>query len=283
MGGAGWRWWRRPSGAVNGRAAVVRPGGRWSTRCFHGWPAGRCRRSRSRPARPMAPAIGGGDGEPGSASAPARRQLILGPGPGGSWREAAGATGTCGSAPSPSPASTVTGPGPATRSCGAAHAPWSGLDWEAKLSHLEDLCTHGLPPSIRMPASSRLRPPTTWSRGCCGHWRPSCEAAAWLPRRGRHGPGGPPAGPTAERLGLRPVDAIVTLARPPWPPDGATSPSRCSPPPTAPPAFSRTAWPGDTWSSPASHHPPSPPRSPVGRPGRRCRGTPAIPAQPVVS
>jgi hypothetical protein len=29
--------------------------------------------------------------------------------------------------------------------------------------------------------------------------------------------------------------------------------------------------------------PPSPPRSPVGRPGRRCRGTPAIPAQPVVS
>ena len=63
----------------------------------------------------------------------------LGPGPGGSWREAAGATGTCGSAPSPSPASTVTGPGAATRSCGAAHAPWSGLDWEAKLSHLEDL------------------------------------------------------------------------------------------------------------------------------------------------
>jgi hypothetical protein len=33
----------------------------------------------------------------------------------------------------------VTGPGSATRSCGAAHAPWSGLDWEAKLSHLEDL------------------------------------------------------------------------------------------------------------------------------------------------
>jgi hypothetical protein len=76
-----------PSGAVRGRAAVVRPGGRWSTRCFRGWPAGRCCRSRSRPARPMAPAIGGGDGEPGSASAPARRQLIFGP---GSWRELAG-------------------------------------------------------------------------------------------------------------------------------------------------------------------------------------------------
>jgi hypothetical protein len=87
MGGAGWRWWRRPSGAVRGRAAVVRPGGRWSTRCFRGWPAGRCWRSRSRPAPPMAPAIGGGDGEPGSASAPARRQLIFGP---GSWRELAG-------------------------------------------------------------------------------------------------------------------------------------------------------------------------------------------------
>jgi hypothetical protein len=29
--------------------------------------------------------------------------------------------------------------------------------------------------------------------------------------------------------------------------------------------------------------PPSPPRSPVGRPGRRCRGTLVIPAQPVVS
>jgi hypothetical protein len=51
MGGAGWRWWWRPSGSVRGRAAVVRPGGRWSTRCFRGWLAGRCCRSRSRPAR----------------------------------------------------------------------------------------------------------------------------------------------------------------------------------------------------------------------------------------
>jgi hypothetical protein len=261
---------------------VVRPGGRWSTRCFHGWPAGRCRRSRSRPARPMAPAIGGGDGGPGSATAPARRQLILGPGPGGSWREAAGATGTCGSAPSPSPASTVTGPGSATRSCGAAHAPWSGLDWEAKLSNLEDLhvrlatvdqdagqlageATHDLVEALLWSLAAELRgsglatpPRSPWP------WWPTCR-------------------PHRRAPGLRPVDAIVTLARPPWPPDGATSPSRCSPPPTAPPAFSRTAWPGDTWSSPASHHPPSPPRSPVGRPGRRCRGTPAIPAQPVVS
>ena len=95
-------------------------------------------------------------------------------------------------------------------------------------------CTYGLPPSIRMPASSRVRPPTTWSRRCCGHWRPSCEAAAWPPRRGRHGPGGPLAGPTAERLGSDRWMPIVTLAGPPWPPDGATSPSRCSPPPTAP-------------------------------------------------
>ena len=96
-------------------------------------------RSPARPAWPMTPASGGGDGEPGSATAPARRKLIFGPESCGSWREAAGATGTCGSAPSPSPASTVTGPGSATRSCGAAHAPWSGLDWEAKLSHLQDL------------------------------------------------------------------------------------------------------------------------------------------------
>lgn len=76
-----------PSGAVRGRAAVVRPRRALVDRCFRGWPASRCCRSRSRPARPMAPAIGGGDGEPGSASAPARRQLIFGP---GSWRELAG-------------------------------------------------------------------------------------------------------------------------------------------------------------------------------------------------
>jgi len=87
---------------------------------------------------------------------------------------------------------------------------------------------------------------------------------------------------TAERLGSDRWMPIVTLAGPPWPQDGATSPSRCSPPPTTP-AFSRHAWPGDTCSSPASHHPAVTPRSPVGRPGRRCRGTLAIPAQPVVS
>lgn len=77
----------------------------------------------------------------GSASAPARRKLIFGPESWRELREAAGATGTCGSVPSPSPASTVTGPGSATRSCGTAHAPLvrSGPDWEAKLSHLEDL------------------------------------------------------------------------------------------------------------------------------------------------
>ena len=138
MGGAGWRWWWR----AERRSAWARSRGEARRalvdRCFRGWPAGRCCRFRSRPAWPMTPASGGGDGEPGSATAPARRKLIFGPESCGSWREAAGATGTCGSAPSPSPASTVTGPGSATRSCGAAHAPWSGLDWEAKLSHLED-------------------------------------------------------------------------------------------------------------------------------------------------
>ena len=87
MGGAGWRWWWR----AERRSAWARSRGEARRalvdRCFRGWPAGRCCRFRSRPARPMAPAIGGGDGEPGSASAPARRQLIFGP---GSWRELAG-------------------------------------------------------------------------------------------------------------------------------------------------------------------------------------------------
>lgn len=108
------------------------------------------------------------------------------------------------------------------------------------------------------------------------------QGSGLLSRRGRHGPGGLPAGRHRRAPGLRPVDAIVTLAGPPWPPDGSTSPSRCSPPPTTP-GLQQNCLAGDTCSSPASHHPAVTPRSPVGRPGRRCRGTLAIPAQPVVS
>jgi hypothetical protein len=137
-------------------------------------------RSPTRPARPMTPATGGGDGEPGSASAPARRKLIFGP---ESWREPAGGSWShwnlwfCTVAV---PGFDATRPGSATRSRGAAHAPWSGLDWEAKLSHLEDL--HARLAAVDQDAGQLAgEPPTTWSRRCCDQWRPSCKAAGCYP------------------------------------------------------------------------------------------------------
>jgi hypothetical protein len=111
-----------------------------------------------------------------------------------------------GSAPSLSPASTVTGPGSATRLCGAAHAPWSGLDREAKLSHLEDLharlaavdqdagqlageATHDLVEALLWSLAAELRgsglatpPRSPWP------WWPTCRPHRRVP-------------------GLRPVDA----------------------------------------------------------------------------
>jgi hypothetical protein len=104
----------------------------------------RCMRATGpRPDRrgPMAPATGGGDGEPGSATAPAGRKLIFGS---ESWRELARGSwshrdlwfGT------------VAVPGfdgdwarLSDEIMRRSHAPWSGLDWEAKLSHLKDLHT----------------------------------------------------------------------------------------------------------------------------------------------
>jgi len=147
----------------------------------------------------------------------------------------------------------VTGPGSATRSCGAAHAPWSGLDWEAKLSHLKNL--HTRLAAVDLDAAqlageaahdlveALLRSLAAEVRGS-GLAPPEVAMAlvAYLQAA------------TAERLGSDQWMPIVTLAGPPRPPDGVTSPSRCTPPPTAP-ALSRTAWPGNAWSSPASHHP----------------------------
>ena len=100
----------------------------------------------------------------------------------------------------------MTGPGSATRSCGAAHAPWSGLDWEAKLSHLEDLharlaavdqdagqlageATHDLVEALLWSQAAELRgsglatpPRSPWP------WWPTCR-------------------PHRRAPGLRPVDA----------------------------------------------------------------------------
>jgi hypothetical protein len=108
------------------------------------------------------------------------------------------------------------------------------------------------------------------------------QGSGLLSRRGRHGLVAYLQAATAERLGSDRWMPIVTLAGPPGRRTARPRPrgvGRRQPPP----AFSRTAWPGDTCSSPASHHPAVTPRSPVGRPGRRCRGTLAIPAQLVVS
>ena len=121
-------------------------------------------------------------------------------------------------------------------------------------------------------AAARVRPPTTWSRRCCGPWRPRCKAAACYPAEVAR-----PWWPTC-----RPPPPSA------WAPTGGCPSSRwpdrpgrrtARPRPRGvrrrqpPPVFSRTAWPGDTCSSPGSHHPAVTPRGPVGRPGRRCRGT----------
>jgi hypothetical protein len=157
----------------------------------------------------MAPVIAGGDGEPGSASAPARRQLIFGP---GSWRELAGGSWShwnlwfC----------TVAFPGfdgdwarlsdEIMRHSPRAPGPvWTGLGGQAQPS--------GGPARTACRRQSGCRP----ARGEATRdlveallWSLAAElrgSGFWLPRRGRHGPGGLPAGRHRRAPGLRPVDA----------------------------------------------------------------------------
>jgi hypothetical protein len=159
-----------------------------------------------RPARTMTRATGGGDGEPGSASAPARRKLIFGP---ESWRELAGGSWShwnlwfC----------TVAVPGfdgdwarLSDEIMRRSPRAWSGLDREAKLSHLEDLharlaavdqdagqlageATHDLVEALLWSLAAELRgsglatpPRSPWP------WWPTCRPHRRVP-------------------GLRPVDA----------------------------------------------------------------------------
>jgi hypothetical protein len=95
------------------------------------------------------------------------------------------------------------------RSCGAAHAPWSGLDrtGEAKLSHLEDL--HARLAAVDLDAG-QLAGEATRDLVEALLWSLAAElrgSGFWLPRRGRHGPGGLAAGRHRRAPGLRPVDA----------------------------------------------------------------------------
>ena len=245
--GRSWMGGAAGGGGGGGRAASARARSRGEARRALVDPvlprlaAGRCCRSRSRPARLMAPAIGGGDGEAGSASAPARRQLIFVP---GSWRELAGGSWSqwnlwfC----------TVAVPGlrPGCRQLAgeATHDLVEALLW----SLAAELRGSGLATPPRSPwdlvAHLRAPPPSAWAP------TGGCPSSRWPDRPGRR---------TA-----RPRPRGVRRRQPPRP--SAELPGRAIPGAHRP-----------------ATTPPSPPRSPVGRPGRRCRGTPAIPAQPVVS
>ena len=231
----------------------------------------------------MAPAIGGGDGEPGSASAPARRQLIFGP---GSWRELAGGCWShwnlwfCTVAVPGfdgdwarfsdeimrrSPRALVRSGlgGQAQPSGGPVHARLAAVDQDA--GQLAGEATHDLVEALLWSLAAELRgsglatpPRSPWP------WWPTC-------RPHRRAPGLRPvdahrhAGRTALAAGRRDL-ALEVFAAANRPRPSAGLPGRAIP-----------------GAHRASTTPPSPPRIPVGRPGRRCRGTPAIPAQPVVS
>jgi hypothetical protein len=169
----------------------------------------RCMRATGpRPDRrgPMTPASGGGDGQPGSASAPARRKLIFGP---ESWRELARGSWShwdlwfC----------IVAVPGfdgdwarLSDEIVRRSHAPWSGLDWEAKLSHLEDV--HARLAAVDLDAA-QLAGEAAHDLVAALLWSLAAElqGSGLLSRRGRHGPGGLPAGRHRRAPGLRPVDA----------------------------------------------------------------------------
>jgi hypothetical protein len=110
----------------------------------------------------------------------------------------------------------VTGPGSATRSCGAAHAPWSGLDWEAKLSHLKNLHTRLAAVDLdaaQLAGEAAHDLVEALLRSLAAEVRGSGLA----PRRGRHGLVAYLQAATAERLGSDQWMPIVTLAGPPWP------------------------------------------------------------------
>jgi hypothetical protein len=155
----------------------------------------------------MAPATGGGDGEPGSATAPARRKLMFRP---ESWRELAGGSWSrwdlwfC----------TVAVPGfegdwARLRAEIVRRSPRalvrSGPDWEAKLSHLQDL--HARLAAVDLDAGQ-----------FAGEAHDLVEALLWSLAAELRGsglatpprspwPGGLRAGRHRRAPGLRPVDA----------------------------------------------------------------------------
>ena len=198
---------------------LARAGGDWRSRwvalaepgCITRLGRGRCMPAPpvpGRPARPMAPATGGGDGEPGSASAPARRKLMFRP---ESWRELAGGSWSrwdlwfC----------TVAVPG--------FDGDWARLSDEIMRRSPRALVRSGLGGQAQPsggPVHARLAAVNQDAGQLAGEatrdlveallWSLAAElrgSGFWLPRRGRHGPGGLPAGRHRRAPGLRPVDA----------------------------------------------------------------------------
>ena len=197
-----------------GGGRLRRAGGAWHAgRCARGaGPRARlggaaCPRHRSpaRPARPMAPATGGGDRDPGSATAPERRKLIFWP---ESWRELARGSWS-------------------HRDLwfGTVAVPGFDGDW-ARLS--DEIVRRSPRALVRSGLGGQAQPSEEPAHTACRRrsgCRPAREAAHDLveallrslaaevrgsglaPRRGRHGPGGLPAGRHRRAPGLRPVDA----------------------------------------------------------------------------